>query len=199
MKRYSFPLFLSVFFSLSCAHLQGPVHGGRGEVVSCMQVPSRFAAAAPAGAEGVGKAQDPSFAGMVHIPGGTFSMGGDNEQASGDEYPKHDVTVDAFWMDATEVTNAQFARFVAATGYVTTAERKPDWNELKKGLPAGTPPPHDSVLVPASLVFTPASGPVDLHDYTSWWRWQKGADWKHPEGPGSSIEGRENYPVVHVS
>jgi formylglycine-generating enzyme required for sulfatase activity len=136
---------------------------------------------------------------MVWIPGGTFRMGADNAQASADEYPKHTVTVSGFWMDRTEVTNAEFAAFVRATGYVTTAERKPDWNELKKQLPPGTPKPDASELVPASLVFAPPDHPVDLNEYAQWWEWKKGANWRHPHGPGSSIIGKDNYPVVQVS
>ncbi|HVU95267.1 MAG TPA: formylglycine-generating enzyme family protein [Puia sp.] len=104
-----------------------------------------------------------------------------------------------FWMDRTEVTNRQFAAFVAATGYVMTAEKKPDWNELKQQLPPGTPKPDESLLVPASLVFAPPDHPVDLNDYSQWWEWKKGANWRHPHGPGSSIAGKENYPVMHVS
>lgn len=126
-------------------------------------------------------------------------MGGDNGEAQPDEYPKHKVTVSGFWMDATEVTNAQFAKFVKATGYVTTAERKPDWNELKKQLPPGTPRPADSLLVAASLVFDPPNHPVNLSDYTQWWVWKKGANWRHPHGAGSTIAGKNNAPVVHVS
>ncbi|MVN20458.1 formylglycine-generating enzyme family protein [Mucilaginibacter arboris] len=140
-----------------------------------------------------------SHAGMVWIRPGIYMMGGDNNQAAPDEFPKHKTSVKGFWMDETEVTNAQFAKFVAATGYVTTAERKPDWNELKKQLPPGTPKPDDSVLVAASLVFDPPNHAVDLNDYSHWWAWKKGADWKHPHGPGSSIKGKDNYPVVHVS
>ncbi len=137
--------------------------------------------------------------GMVWIKPGAFLMGGDNNQAAADEYPKHKVIVDGFWMDTTAVTNKQFAAFVKATGYITTAERKPDWNELKKQLPQGTPKPDDSLLVAASLVFDPPKHAVDLNDYTQWWAWKKGASWKHPHGPGSSIKGKDNYPVVHVS
>lgn len=137
--------------------------------------------------------------GMVYIPGGTFMMGGDNDQSDADEFPKHEVMVSAFYMDSTEVTNARFAAFVEATGYITTAERKIDWEELKKTLPPGTPKVHDSLLVPASLVFTQTAGPVDLRDYSQWWSWKPGANWKHPQGPGSSIEGKENYPVTQVS
>lgn len=137
--------------------------------------------------------------GMVWIPGGTFGMGADDSQAATDEYPKHKVTIGGFWMDTTEVTNAAFARFVKTTGYKTTAERKPDWEELKKQLPPGTPKPADDVLVPASLVFNQPAQAVPLNDYSQWWVWQKGADWKHPRGPGSSIKGKDNYPVVHIS
>jgi sulfatase modifying factor 1 len=136
---------------------------------------------------------------MVWIPGGTFRMGADNEQAMEDEYPKHTVTVSGFWIDRTEVTNAQFSQFVKATGYLTTAERKPDWEELKKQLPPGTEKPDESLLAPASLVFSPPDHPVPLSDYSQWWSWKKGASWRHPHGPGSDIRGKENYPVVHVS
>lgn len=144
-------------------------------------------------------ASSKGHAGMVWIKGGTFMMGGDNSQALQDEYPKHKVSVDGFWMDTTVVTNEQFAKFVKATGYITTAERKPDWNELKKQLPPGTAKPDDSVLVAASLVFDPPKHAVDLNDYSQWWAWKKGAGWKHPHGPGSSLKGKEKYPVVHVS
>jgi len=137
--------------------------------------------------------------GMVAIPAGTFWMGADDEQARPDEYPKHRVFVDAFWMDATEVTNAQFARFVAATGYVTTAERKPDWEQLRAQLPPGTPRPPAESLVASSLVFKAPAQVVSLHDYGQWWHWVAGADWRHPEGPASSLAGRENHPVVQVS
>jgi sulfatase modifying factor 1 len=145
------------------------------------------------------KAEGHLHAGMVWIKPGTFMMGGDNKQAAPDEYPKHKVTVNGFWMDATEVTNAQFADFIKATGYITTAERKPDWNELKKQLPPGTPKPNDSLLVAASLVFDPPKHEVQLDDYSQWWTWKKGTNWKHPHGPGSSIKGKDNYPVVHIS
>lgn len=136
---------------------------------------------------------------MVWIPNGEFEQGGDNKQAADDEYPKHKVTLNGFWMDATEVTNAQFERFVKATGYVTVAEKKPDWEELKKQLPAGTPKPADSVLVASSLVFKAPSSEVSLNDYSQWWVWKKDANWKHPHGAGSNIKGKENYPVVHVA
>jgi len=138
--------------------------------------------------------------GMVRVPGGEFTMGSANDpEARPDELPAHRVRVDAFWMDATEVTNAEFARFVDATGYVSTAEREPDWEELKKQAPPGTPKPPDDQLVAASLVFRPPTDPVALGDASQWWAWTPGADWRHPEGPGSGIAGREDYPVVQVS
>ncbi|QHT71864.1 formylglycine-generating enzyme family protein [Rhodocytophaga rosea] len=137
--------------------------------------------------------------GMVLIPAGTFQMGADNQESRKDEFPKHKVSVEGFWMDTHEVTNAQFAAFVKATGYVSTAERKPDWEEIKKQLPPGTPKPSDDVLVASSLVFSAPVQQVALNDYSQWWKWVAGADWKHPEGPNSSIKGKENHPVVHVS
>lgn len=162
--------------------------------ISCeSNLPSRFSV------KGVAVKSDPKHPGMVWIRGGAYRMGGDNAQAQPDEYPKHSVTVNNFWMDKTEVTNAQFAAFVKATGYVTTAERKPDWEQLKKDLPPGTPKPDESLLVPASLIFAPPSHPVPLDDYSQWWAWKQGASWKQPEGPGSSLKGKENYPVVQVS
>ena len=126
-------------------------------------------------------------------------MGGDNEQAGPDEYPKDTVQVSPFHIDITEVTNAQFRKFVNATGYITTAEKTPDWEDLKKTVPPGTPKPPDSIMVAASLVFKETAGPVNLTDYSQWWQWVKGASWKHPEGPNSSITNKDNYPVVQVS
>ncbi len=136
---------------------------------------------------------------MVWIQGASFVMGTDDVHSFPNERPAHKVEIESFWIDEHDVTNAEFARFVEATGYVTTAERKPDWEELKKELPPGTPKPDDSVLVPGSLVFTPTSRPVPLSDLSAWWRWAPGASWRHPEGPGSNVEGRENHPVVQVS
>jgi len=136
--------------------------------------------------------------GMVMIPGGEFTMGSDDGIAMRNEGPPHQVKVDAFWMDETPVTNAEFRKFVDATGYVTMAERKPDWEEIKKQVAPGTPKPDDSLLVPGSLVFTPTEGPVDVRNMANYWRWTPGANWQHPEGPGSDLQGRENHPVVQV-
>ncbi len=137
--------------------------------------------------------------GMVKIPAGEFMMGAADNEGRPDEYPQHKVKVNAFFMDATEVTNAQFEKFVDATGYVTTAEKKPDWEELKKQLPEGTAKPDESLLVAASLVFTNPGHPVSLNDASLWWNWKQGANWKHPQGPNSSIEGKGDYPVVQIS
>ena len=109
------------------------------------------------------------------------------------------MRVGGFWIDATEVTNAEFRRFVDATHYVTTAERPVDWELMKTQVPPGTPKPPDDQLVPGSLVFTPPDRPVPLDNIANWWRWVPGANWRHPEGPGSSIDGKDNHPVVHVS
>ena len=136
---------------------------------------------------------------MVLIPSGTFTMGGRSDQAYADEFPQHQVKVSAFLMDETEVTNAQFKAFVEATGYVTTAERAVDWEELKKQLPSGTPKPADSLLAGGSLIFEKTNKPVELNDVSQWWVWTIGANWRQPEGPHSDIEQKMNHPVVHVS
>jgi sulfatase modifying factor 1 len=168
----------------------------------CAKLPARIAGAGtapPVLPPATAANPTATHAGMVWVPGGPFEMGAADSAGRADEYPRHPVRVAGFWMDATEVTNAQFARFVAATGYVTTAEKKPDWEELKKQLPPGTAKPADSVLVAAALVFAPPTQPVPLDNVGQWWRWQKNASWRHPQGPGSSWQGRENYPVVQVS
>jgi sulfatase modifying factor 1 len=136
---------------------------------------------------------------MRWIPAGEFAMGTDDAHGMVNERPAHRVRVDGFWMDDHPVTNAEFAQFVAATGYVTTAEKAPDWEELKKQLPPGTPKPDASVLVPGSAVFVPPRGPVPLTDVSAWFQWTPGASWRHPEGPASRIDDRTAHPVVHVS
>lgn len=137
--------------------------------------------------------------GMVYIPGGSFMMGGKSDFADQDEYPNREVSVPAFLMDATEVTNKEFERFVVATGYKTVAERPIDWEEIKQSLPPGTPKPPDSVLQPGSLVFHPTEDQVSLYDYSQWWFWTLGADWRHPQGPGSKIDALMDHPVVHIA
>lgn len=138
-------------------------------------------------------------AGMVLVPGGKFLMGSDAEYAYGNEKPAHRVEVAPFYLDAKPVTNADFAKFVEATGYVTVAERPVIWEEMKKQVPPGTPKPPDEVLQPGSLVFRATAGPVDLREMANWWQWTHGACWRHPEGPGSTIAGREDHPVVQVA
>lgn len=137
--------------------------------------------------------------GMVWVPGGEFAMGSVDRLARPDEQPIHRVRVDGFWIDPTEITNAQFRKFVEATGYVTVAERVPDLDEIMKQLPPGTRLPKAKDLVAASLVFTPPKRPVPLNNVGLWWSWSPGADWRHPEGLGSSLEGKDDYPVVHVA
>ena len=136
---------------------------------------------------------------MVWIPGGEFAMGaaempGMNDvgmQATEDSRPIHRVAVDGFWMDATEVTNEQFAKFVEATHYVTIAER-----DLK---PEDFPGVPKNDLVPGSAVFAAPPHAVPLNDPLQWWAFVDGADWRHPSGPSSNIAGREKWPVVHVA
>jgi formylglycine-generating enzyme required for sulfatase activity len=136
---------------------------------------------------------------MIWIPGGAFVMGSAHPRALPNERPAHRVTIDGFWMDRNDVTNAEFARFVAATGYVTTAEKAPRWEDLKVQLPPGSPKPPDSVMVPGALVFTGTGAPVPLDDYSRWWKFVPGANWRHPDGPGSDIAGKDDHPVVQVS
>lgn len=132
--------------------------------------------------------------GMVWIPGGEFTMGSTLEMARPDEKPAHRVRVQGFWIDATEVTNRQFREFVETTGYVTTAEKPPDPDEIMAQLPPGTPPPPAGMLVPGSIVFVSPANPGQ-----PWWEWRKGVNWRQPDGPGSSIAGKDTHPVVHVS
>jgi len=159
--------------------------------------PAVFLATAPNAASPAGPAPD----GMVWVPGGEFSMGAadpmgaDNNQvgmhATTDSRPIHRVYVDGFWMDKTEVTNAQFAAFVKATGYVTVAERTPRAEDFP-----GAPPEN---LVPGGVVFSNPGHPVPLNNHFQWWTYVKGANWRHPLGAGNSIAGKDNFPVVHVA
>jgi formylglycine-generating enzyme required for sulfatase activity len=143
----------------------------------------------------------PAPDGMVWIPGGEFSMGAadpfGNEMndvgmlATRDSRPIHRVYVDGFWMDKTEVTNAQFTRFVKATGYITVAERTPRVEDFP-----GAPLEN---LVAGSVVFSPPGHAVPLDNHFRWWSYVKDANWQHPLGPKSDLKGRENYPVVHIA
>jgi sulfatase modifying factor 1 len=126
---------------------------------------------------------------MVAIPDGSFLMGSDEFYP--EEGPIHGAAVDAFWIDEHPVTVAAFRRFVKDTGYVTVAERSLD--------PVDYPGADPALLIPGSLVFHPTSGPVDLDDYRNWWSYVPGASWRHPEGPESSLHGRERHPVTQVA
>ena len=132
---------------------------------------------------------DPRLKGMVHIPGGEFRMG--SESFYPEEAPVHRVAVDELWMDEHPVTVAEFRRFVKATGHVTEAEKTPNADDY----PGADP----DLLVPGSLVFSNPGHPVPLNDWTRWWAWVPGASWRHPEGPESTLNGRDRHPVVHIA
>ena len=141
----------------------------------------------------------PTPAGMVWIAGGEFSMGMEDPRETpdgghdpmADTRPIHRVYIDGFWMDTTEVTNEQFARFVKATGYITVAERKPRAEDFP-----GAPPEN---LVAGSVVFAPPDHPVQLNDHYQWWSYVPGANWRHPLGPQSDLKGKEKYPAVQIA
>jgi sulfatase modifying factor 1 len=168
------PILSCMLALASCRHAETVVYSTR-TVSSCTGMPiARFASHnVPTANSGV----LPDTTGMAWIP----------------------ALENGFWMDKAEVSNAQFQAFVEATGYVTTAEQVPDWELLKLQLPPDTPKPHDSVFVAASLIFSPPNHAVNLDDPSQWWSWKKAANWKHPQGKGSDLRGKENYPVVHVS
>ena len=126
---------------------------------------------------------------MAWIPGGTFRMGSDAHYA--EERPVHEVTVDGFWMDDHQITVSEFRRFVKATDYITVAERPLDAAEY--------PDADPTLLIPGSLVFKSTRGPVNLDDYRNWWHWIPGTQWRHPDGPGSDLAGRDRHPVTHVA
>ncbi|KQO85753.1 conserved protein of unknown function [Methylorubrum extorquens] len=127
--------------------------------------------------------------GMVYVPAGTFRMGSNRHYP--EEAPVHRVRVDGFWIDRTPVTNAEFRAFVRATGHVTVAEQRPDAKDYPDALP--------HMLQAGSLVFKPPKGEADLRDWGSWWRFRFGVHWRKPYGPGSSIAGLDEHPVVHVA
>ena len=126
--------------------------------------------------------------GMVWIPAGRFWMGTDHMD---DAQPVHEVEVKGFWMDRTDVTNEEFARFVKATGYVTIAERPLNQKEF--------PNLASDDLAAGSVVFTPPAHPISLENPLAWWQFVRGANWRHPDGPNSDLRGKENYPVVHIA
>ncbi|MCP9819811.1 formylglycine-generating enzyme family protein [Synechococcus sp. Cruz-9H2] len=131
----------------------------------------------------------PPAPGMEWIPGGSFVMGSDAHYP--EEAPAHRVRVEGFWIDRSLVTNAQFRKFVKATGHITLAEQPAD--------PAQYPDALPELLVPSSIVFVPPPGPIGTGDPYRWWQYMAGANWRHPEGPGSSIKHRDHHPVVHVA
>ena len=150
--------------------------------------------------ENASRPPGPAPDGMVWIPGGEFSMGAEDPpdmgdavgmQATRDSRPIHRVHVDAFWIDSTEVTNARFAAFVKATGYVTVAERKPRAEDFPGARPED--------LVPGSVLFSPPRHPVPLTNELAWWSYAHGVNWRHPSGTTSSIEGKDGWPVTHVA
>ena len=174
----------------------------RGRAVERSAPPAPPAAAEPAFAATVAATTSPvgpAPTDMVWIPGGEFSMGAADprslahggHESMADARPIHRVSVDPFWMDATEVTNEQFARFVKATGYVTVAEKKPTREEF--------PDAPEENLKAGSVVFTPTPQAVPLDNHYRWWSYVPGASWRHPEGPKSDLRGRDKYPVVHVA
>ena len=197
------PVLVSLLFGAGCTPRSGPESPTTAEPAPSVT---------QSGSGEVGTTTHAAPVGMVWIGGGEFSMGGPGVAAtvalrSGlgagepmctglrdgftDSDPVHRVFVDGFWMDETEVTNDQFARFVAATGYRTVAEYAPKAEDFPGADPA--------LLVPGAAVFVRPEGPVTLEDPLQWWRYVPGAQWRHPEGPGSDIDGKGNRPVVHVA
>ncbi|MDP5200157.1 formylglycine-generating enzyme family protein [Flavobacterium sp. DG2-3] len=167
-------------------------------VAECHETPTNTASEFKPTVENKFKPAVKAPKGMVWIPGGEFSMGSNVEDESlcsikgvtKDAAPIHRVYVDGYYMDETEVTNEEFEKFVKATGYVTVAEQKPTKEEF--------PTANEEDLITGSVIFTPTPSAVNLNNFLQWWRYEPGADWRHPDGPQSSIKGKENYPVVHV-
>jgi len=174
---------------MSSTTASGPLRAWAVLALGCASCSDKSHASAP----------DSAPPGMRWIPGAEFTMGSAAQGAHPNEAPEHRVRVDGFWMDECAVTNAEFARFVDATKYVTVAEKAVDWEQMSKTVEPGTPKPPDEALAPGSLVYTPTKETVPLDNLSGWWRWQLGADWRHPEGPGSAIVGREMHPVVHIA
>jgi formylglycine-generating enzyme required for sulfatase activity len=163
---------------------QARVVDDRGVLEGAVQQPTKAKPSLPPAQPG-GEAE-----GMVWIPGGTFWMGGAGLEAP-DSLPVHAISLNGFWIDRTEVTNEQFTAFVSETGYQTIAERIPDARDFP-----GAPPEN---LVAGSVCFRPPNHDVPLNDHFQWWSYVPGANWRHPDGPQSSLEGKEKHPVVHVA
>src|SRR5205814_1348475 len=139
------------------------------------------------------------LANMKWIQAGDFIRGSDDASVIANEHPAAPAHVEGFWIDEHDVTNAEFRKFVEATGYVTTAERPVDWEVLKQQVPPGTPKPDPAMLAPGALVFAAPDHPVPLDDMSAWWRWTPGANWRHPQGPATDIAAQDDLPVVQVS
>lgn len=186
-----------ILFCSSCEKPKNDLE--QNDILSCCEnMPSR-----------IGNNVDSLKNNMVWIPDGEFTMGAEvadfmydwpfSARSRADERPLHRVKLDGFWMSRTPVTNQEFKNFVDSTGYITTAEKPIDMEDIMKGLPPGTPSPKKESLEPSSMVFTSPERTVQINNVLSWWRWQKDANWKQPEGPGSTIEDRMDHPVVQVS
>jgi formylglycine-generating enzyme required for sulfatase activity len=182
---------------MSCGMHRAAQHGfpliGRASIIIVLAM-----AEASLPAEEAGRPAAAAPPGMVWIRGGEFAMGNTcsdsslcSPGAAQEAQPVHRVQVEGFWMDTTVVTNARFAAFVSATGYVTVAERIPAAADFP-----GVPPEK---LVAGALVFTPPDHTIDLHDVSQWWRYVEGANWRHPLGPASDVVGKDSYPVVQIA
>ena len=186
-----------ILFCSSCEKSKNDLE--QNEILSCCEnIPSR-----------IGTNANILKDNMVWIPDGEFTMGAEvadfmnnwpfSARSRVDERPLHRVKLDGFWISRTPVTNQEFKNFVDSTGYITTAEKPIKLEDIMKGLPPGTPPPEKQSLEPSSMVFTSPERTIQINNVLSWWRWQKDANWRQPEGPGSSIENRMDHPVVQIS
>lgn len=200
-RRWIFALFTISIFSIAYSYTKLTAPKEKINGVDCNEIPntSKESLFEPTIENKSKPSTDKTPKGMAWIPGGEFSMGSNVEDESlcsikgvtKDAAPVHRVYVDGFYMDKTEVTNDQFEAFVKATGYITLAEKKPT--------PEQYPDAPIENLIAGSAVFTPTPAKVDLNNYMQWWTYVGGADWRHPEGPASTIKGKGNYPVVQVS
>jgi sulfatase modifying factor 1 len=186
-----------ILFCSSCEKSKNDLE--QNEILSCCEnIPSR-----------IGTNANILKDNMVWIPDGEFTMGAEVAdfmnnwpfiaRSRVDERPLHRVKLDGFWISRTPITNQEFKNFIDSTGYITTAEKPIKLEDIMKGLPPGTPPPEKQSLEPSSMVFTSPERTIQINNVLSWWRWQKDANWRQPEGPGSSIENRMDHPVVQIS
>lgn len=201
MKNKTFWIFTLLSLSIiSIAYSYSKfIHKEEKTAAECHEVPAAIESAFKPTVENKNKPAIKIPKGMVWIPGGEFSMGSNVEDESlcslsgvtKDAAPIHRVYVDGYFMDETEVTNEEFAKFVKATGYITVAEQKPTKEEF--------PTAAEEDLVTGSVIFTPTPSAVNLNNFLQWWRYEPNTDWKHPLGPQSNLKGKEKYPVVHVT